>query len=192
MMRFLIEKFSKRVRIRALQRNRFREEMETLRDIFNDAWSENWGFIPFTEAEFVELGYTFRLLLRDEYIQIAEVDGVPAAFMVALPNLNEIFSKLNGNLFPFGWIRLIKKIKYNEIRTGRVPLMGVRKKFQNTPLGVTLAFMVINAPLQYALSQGFQEVEMSWILEDNKSMRGILDSVGSKQYKRYRIYGKTL
>ena len=192
MMRFLIEKFSKRVRIRALQRNRFREEMETLRDIFNDAWSENWGFIPFTEAEFVELGYTFRLLLRDEYIQIAEVDGVPAAFMVALPNLNEIFSKLNGNLFPFGWIRLIKKIKYNEIRTGRVPLMGVRKQFQNTPLGVTLAFMVINAPLQYALSQGFQEVEMSWILEDNKSMRGILDSVGSKQYKRYRIYGKTL
>ena len=180
------------MRIRALQRNRFREEMETLRDIFNDAWSENWGFIPFTEAEFVELGYTFRLLLRDEYIQIAEVDGVPAAFMVALPNLNEIFSKLNGNLFPFGWIRLIKKIKYNEIRTGRVPLMGVRKKFQNTPLGVTLAFMVINAPLQYALSQGFQEVEMSWILEDNKSMRGILDSVGSKQYKRYRIYGKTL
>ena len=112
--------------------------------------------------------------------------------MVALPNLNEIFSKLNGNLFPFGWIRLIKKIKYNEIRTGRVPLMGVRKQFQNTPLGITLAFMVINAPLQYALSQGFQEVEMSWILEDNKSMRGILDSVGSKQYKRYRIYGKTL
>ena len=166
--------------------------MEILRSIFNDAWSDNWGFIPFTEAEFSELGSTFRFLLRDEYIQIAEVDGVPAAFMVALPNLNEIFAKLNGSLFPFGWFQLIKQLKFGGISTGRIPLMGVRKQFQNTPLGATLASMMIDAPRQIGLSRGFREIEVSWILEDNKPMRGMIEKAGIPEYKRYRIFGKTL
>lgn len=70
--------------------------------------------------------------------------------------------------------------------------MGVRKQFQNTPLGMALAFMVIDGPRKSALSAGIREVEMSWILENNKPMRGILDLIGSRQYKRYRIYGRTL
>ncbi len=191
-MRILLSQFSSRIHLRTIRRNIFKKEMEVLRSIFNDAWSNNWGFIPFTEAEFSELGSIFRILLRDEYMQIAEVDGVPAAFMVSLPNLNDVFAKLNGSLFPFGWIRLVKFLKYGEVKTLRVPLMGVRKQFQNTPLGITLAFMVINAPREFALSKGVREAEMSWILEDNKSMRAMLDSIGSKEYKRYRIYGKSL
>ncbi len=191
-MRTLIQRYSKQVQIRPLKRKNFKAEMEILRDIFNDAWSENWGFIPFTEAEFAELGTSLRLLVSDELIQIAEVNGVPAAFIVVLPNLNEVFTQLNGSLFPFGLIKLIKKLKRGEIHTGRVPLMGVRKQFQNTPLGIALACMVINAPKHAAKKRGIKEVELSWILEDNKGMRGILDSIGSKQYKRYRIYGKTL
>jgi hypothetical protein len=166
--------------------------METLRDIFNDAWSENWGFVPFTQAEFAELGSSLRLLVPDEFIRIAEVDGLPAAFMVGLPNLNEIFAELNGSLFPFGWIRMIKHLKSKGVRTGRIPLMGVRKQFQSSPLGMALAIMVIDAPRQIALSRGVQAVELSWILEDNKAMRGILDYLGCREYKRYRIYGKTL
>ncbi len=191
-MQLLVEKFSNRIHLRPLRRNNFKEEIEMLRDIFNDAWSENWGFVPFTEAEFSDLGATFRLLLRDEYIQIAEVDGVPAAFIVGLPNLNEIFAKLDGSLFPFGWIHMIKQLKYGEITTGRVPLMGVRKQFQNTPLGITLAFMVIDAPRKFGFSRGFREMELSWVLEDNKTILGMLDRVGARMYKRYRLYEKTL
>ena len=191
-MRTLIQRYSKKVQIRPLKRKDFKVEMEILRDLFNDAWSENWGFVPFTEAEFAELGSSLRLLVPDELIQIAEVNGVPAAFMVVLPNLNEVFSELNGSLFPFGWIKLIRKLKDNQIHTGRVPLMGVRKQFQNTPLGIALACMVIDAPKQAAKEKGIKEVELSWILENNQGMRGILDSIGSKQYKRYRIYGKML
>jgi hypothetical protein len=192
LMSTLIEKFSKQVRLRTLRRDKFSEEMETLRDIFNDAWSENWGFVPFTEAEFAELGSSLRLLVPDEFIRIAEVDGLPAAFMVGLPNLNEIFAELNGSLFPFGWIRIIKHLKSKGVRTGRIPLMGVRKQFQSSPLGMALAIMVIDAPRQIALSRAVQAVELSWILEDNKAMRGILDYLGCREYKRYRIYGKTL
>lgn len=192
LMNTLIDKFSKQIRLRTLRRDKFSEEMETLRDIFNDAWSENWGFVPFTEAEFAELGSSLRLLVPDEFIQIAEVDGIPAAFMVGLPNLNEIFTRLNGSLFPFGWIRMIRHLKFKGVQTGRIPLMGVRKQFQSSPLGMALAIMVINAPRQMALSRGIQAVELSWILEDNKAMRGILAYLGCREYKRYRIYGKTL
>jgi len=191
-MNILMQRFSSRIHLRTIRRNIFKEEMEVLRSIYNDAWSDNWGFIPFTEAEFSELGSTFRILLRDEYMQIAEVDGFPVAFMVSLPNLNDIFAKLDGSLFPFGWIRMIKFLKYGEVKTLRVPLMGVRKQFQNTPLGITLAFMVIDAPRHFAVSKGLRNADLSWILEDNKPMRTMLDSLGSKEYKRYRIYGKTL
>ena len=191
-MRILLGKFSSRIHLRMIRRNQFKAEMEILRNIFNDAWSDNWGFIPFTEAEFSELGSVFRILLRDEYMWVAEVDGVPAAFLVALPNLNEIFAKFNGNFFPNNWLRLYKNIKYSEFSSIRVPLMGVRKQFQNTPLGIVLAFMVIDAPRQRPLALGVREAELSWILEDNRSMRTMLNSIGSKEYKRYRIYGKKL
>jgi hypothetical protein len=192
LMSALIAKFSDQVRLRPLRRNKFSEEMEILRDIFNDAWSENWGFVPFTKAEFAELGTSLRLLVPDDCIQIAEVDGVPSAFMVALPNLNEIFAELDGSLFPFGWVKLSRIKSRGAVRTGRIPLMGVRKRFHNTPLGMTLAFMVIDAPKKLARAVGVQAVELSWILEDNKPMRTILESLGCRQYKRYRIYGKTL
>lgn len=191
-MQVLIDRLASKITLRTLQRNNFDEEMETLRDIFNDAWSDNWGFIPFTREEFAELGTSLRLLLPDEFIQIAEVDGKAAAFMVGLPNLNEVLIELNGSLFPFGWLKMIKKIRNHEIKTGRIPLMGVRKQFHNTPLGLALACLVIDAPRQAGIARGIEEVEMSWILEDNVAMRSILDSIGSKQYKRYRIYGKTL
>ncbi|MEK6736088.1 MAG: N-acetyltransferase [Pseudomonadota bacterium] len=191
-MQTLINKFSSQIHLRPLRRDKFNEEMEILRDIFNDAWSDNWGFIPFTEAEFEELGNSLRLLLPDDFIQIAEVNGKPAAFMVVLPNLNEVLTELNGRLFPFGWLKLIRRIRNREIRTGRIPLMGVRKQFRGTPLGIALACLVIEAPRKAGLAYGIRDVEMSWILEDNMAMRGILDSIGSKQYKRYRIYGKTL
>lgn len=191
-MKTIIKRFSSQITLRTLRRDQFDAEMEILRDIFNDAWSENWGFIPFTQEEFAELGSSLRLLLPDDYIQIAEVDGKPAAFMVGLPNLNEVLMELNGSLFPFGWLKLIKKIRNREISTGRIPLMGVRKKYQNTPVGIALAAMVIDAPRKAGLARGIREVEMSWILEDNVAMRHILDKIGSEPYKRYRIFGKTL
>ncbi len=191
-MQQLNKRYAGRIRVRTIRRKQFAAEMEILRDIFNDAWSENWGFVPFTQEEFAELGNSLKFFVADEYIQIAEVDGYPAAFMAILPNLNEVFAELNGSLFPFGWYKLIRRLKKHEIRTARVPLMGVRKRFHSTSLGMALAFLVIHTPRQIGLDNGIEGVELSWILEDNKPMRRILDHLGSKVYKRYRIFGKTL
>lgn len=188
----VVKRFKKRVKLRPLRRKQFKEEMEILRDIFNDAWSRNWGFIPFTEAEFADVGTSLRLFVPDDFIQIAEVDGKPACFLVLLPNLNEVINEIEGRLLPLGWLRLIRRTRRRDFRTGRVALMGVRKQYQSTPLGLALAFQVIDAARDAALKYGLEGVEMSWILEDNKPMRSMLEHLGCLQYKRYRLYEKTL
>jgi hypothetical protein len=188
----IVDRYKKKIHLRCLRRKKFKEELEILRDIFNDAWSNNWGFIPFSKEEFAELGNSLRFFIPDEFIQIAEIDGTAVAFIVLLPNLNEVLMELNGKLFPFGWAKVLKAIKNKNIRTGRVPLMGVRKKFQNSPLGMALSFLVCSAARDHAVKKGMEGVEMSWILENNKGMRSVLDNVGSVEYKRYRIYEKTI
>lgn len=191
-MKTLAARFDKRIRLRTLRRDRFAEEMEILRDIFNDAWSNNWGFIPFSREEFAELGNSLKFFIPDDFVQIVELDGEPVTFAVLLPNLNEVLTRLNGKLFPWGWLELYRSVKRYNFTTGRLPLMGVRKAYQNSTLGMTLAMMSCNALRDSASRTGIQAVEMSWILENNKGMRSILDNIGGREYKRYRIYEKNI
>ena len=191
-MQTLVDRFGKSVRLRGLNRKKFKQELETLRDIFNDAWSDNWGFVPFTREEFAELGTSLRLFVPDDFIRIAEHQGKAVAFIVILPNLNEVLHDLGGNLFPSGLFKLINALRKRRIRTGRIPLMGVRKELQNTPLGVALALLVIHNLRQPVIDRGIEGVELSWILEDNQGMRSILERAGSRLYKTYRIYRKQL
>jgi hypothetical protein len=165
---------------------------EVMRQIFNDAWEHNWSFVPLAEAEWRDTVTTLAKLMPDEYIQIAEYDGEPVAFIVALPNLNEAARDLGGRLLPFGWLKLLWRLKVRHPRTARVPLMGVRQSFQHSRLGPTLAFMVIDAVRQALHQRGVRDVEMGWILEDNDGMRNIIETIGGQAYKRYRMYEKEL
>jgi hypothetical protein len=191
-MRAVIKKAARRVRIRSLRRKRFSEELVILREIFEDAWSQNWGFVPFTEAEFEHLGKSLKFLVPDEYVQIAEVEGSPDAMIIGLPDVNEAIRDLNGRLFPFGWLKLLWRLKVTHPRTARVPLMGVRQRHHNSLLGAALAIMVVERVRRLGAKYGAKEVELSWILDDNVGMQNILESLGGVMYKRYRIYGKEL
>jgi hypothetical protein len=191
-----LEALSKRVAgkvtVRTMRRDRFNEELEIIRDIFEDAWSENWGYIPFTPAEFTELGKNLKFLVDSESVRIAELDGEPAAMIVLFPNINEAIKDLNGRLLPFGWLKLLWRLKVVGLKSARVPLLGVRRRYHGSMLGAALALMVI-APLHVrARKKGVMEVDMSWILEQNQGMRKITESVGCDLYKRYRIYQKDL
>jgi hypothetical protein len=166
--------------------------MKIVENIFNDAWSENWGFIPYTEAEFKQLAKDFKLILDFNLLKIAEVDGVPAAFMATVPNINEAIHDLNGRLLPFGWLKLLWRLKVRYPQTARIPFMGVRKQYHGSLLGAALAFMVIIDGQPYGIKRGIKKVELSWILEDNKGTRDIIESLGAVVYKRYRIYSKDL
>jgi hypothetical protein len=188
----LISRVSGRVRLRRMRRWKFAEDLAIIKDIFEDAWSNNWGFVPFTTEEFSELGKNLKLLVPLDYIRIAEVDGEPAAMMALFPNLNEAIRDLDGRLLPFGWLKLLWRLKVSGVKTGRVPLMGVRRRFQGGRLGATLALMLITSLQTSSREHGMEDVEMSWILESNKGVRNIIESIGGKPYKRYRIYQKDL
>ena len=114
------------------------------------------------------------------------------AFIVALPNLNEAIADLKGKLLPFGWAKLLWRLKVRHPRTARIPLMGVRQEFQQSRLGPTLAFLVIDAVRKALHANGVENVEMGWILEDNMGMRNIIETIGGEAYKRYRVYDRAV
>ncbi|WP_296598554.1 dATP pyrophosphohydrolase [Phenylobacterium sp.] len=178
--------------LRELDMKRFDEEVRTLTGILNDAWSENWGFTPTTEAETKALASTLKLLIDRRLAWFAEIDGEPAGFMILLPNINEAIADLKGKLFPFGFVKLLWRLKVKGPKTGRVPLMGVKKKFAGTLRGQLLPFQLIDAVAQAARKLGYERYELSWILEDNTAMRRICDAGGAKVYKTYRLYEKAL
>lgn len=191
-MQRLLAASMKRIRIHPLDRAHFDENLEVLRDIFNDAWAGNWGFLPFTHEEFEDMGRSLKLLLVPELIQVAEVDGEPAGFIVAMPNINEIIRNFHGHLLPFGWAKLLWGLKVRFPHTARVPLMGVRRKFHDTRLGPGLAFLMIDTVRRHLAARGVKDVETSWVLEDNAAMCDIIKAIGGVAYKRYRVYERAL
>jgi hypothetical protein len=178
------------IRIRPIDRSKFDAEMQILRQIFNDAWANNWGFVPFTEHEFTELGKQLKFLVPSDLIYIAEINDEPCAFIVGVPNIHEAIAPLKGRLLPFGWLRLLWKLKVTGTRTARVPLMGVRQQYHLTRQGPVLALLLIEALKASFVRRNIEALEMSWILETNAGMRGILERIGAKAYKRYRLYEK--
>ena len=180
------------VTLRMLDMSRFDAEVRSLTEILNDAWSGNWGFTPTTEAETAQLAKSLKMLVDRRLVWYADIDGELAGFIAVLPNVNEAIRDLGGSLLPFGWAKLLWRLKVRGVRSGRVPLMGVRRKFHSTRRGQLLPFLLIDAVRRQADALGYREVELSWILEDNGPMRSILEAAGSEIYKTYRIYEKSL
>jgi len=183
---------SGRIRIRPVRMKQVHEEVAILSEIFNDAWSQNWNFVPFTPAEFDDLGKSLKLFVPPEFVQIAEVDGRPAAMIVIVPNVGECIRDLNGRLLPFGWARLLWRLKRHGPRSARVALMGVRKEYHRSSLATALAFGLINAVRQPVLDHHLERLELSWTLEDNHPMRRIKERIGARKYKTYRLYEKAI
>lgn len=180
------------INIRHLRMRSLKDEVAIIVDIFNDAWVDNWGMVPFTEAEAGALASTLRPIIVPDMVGIAEIDGEPMGMFIALPNLNEAIHDLNGRLLPFGWAKLIWRLKIAGVKTARVPLMGIRKEYQGTMLGSAITFGLIKVIFDNAARRGIEGGELSWILEDNAPMRRVIEGVGAKVYKTYRLYQKQI
>ena len=182
-----------RIRIRNVDKTKFDEEAAIILSILNDAWSDNWGFVPLTPPEIKDVGVKLKPIVFNDLIRIAEVDGKPVAFMITLPDLNEAIMPLRGNLLPFGWAKLLLWLRRPRVKTMRVPLMGVLKELQSSRLASQLAFMMIEYIKQASVANyGATRGEIGWILEDNQGMRSIAEAIECTINKRYWIYGKTL
>jgi len=183
---------SARLQFRAIRMKELLKDMAAIGAIFNDAWSENWSFVPFTDAELAELAQVLRHFVPEGLVQTAFVDDEAAAFIVILPNLNEIITDLNGRLLPFGWLKRLWRLKVRGTRSGRVALMGVRKKFQNSAVAMGLVFGLFDAVTETVRANRIEKMELSWVLEDNEAMLHIERRLGGVPYKTYRIYDKAL
>lgn len=182
-----------RIRIRRVNKARFNEEAALILGILNDAWSENWGFVPLTDAEIAYVGKKLKPIVYEDLIMVADYDGEPVAFMIVLPDVNEKLREFGGSLLPFNWAKLLWWLRKPKVRTTRVPLMGVVKRLQSSRMASQLAFMMIefirrNAIAHYGASRG----EIGWILDDNQGMNAIADAIHSHINKDYWVYEKTL
>ncbi|GAA4028479.1 hypothetical protein GCM10022281_04260 [Sphingomonas rosea] len=189
---------SGRIRIRAVDKKRYAEDSRTILELLNDAWSDNWGFVPLTEAEIAYAGKKLKPIIYEDLVCIAEVKndaGVfePAAFMITIPDLNELTRDLNGELFPFGFVKLLWRMRKPKVKRMRVPLMGVAKKYQGGRLSAQLAFMMIERNRVASTGPyGATHGEFGWVLEDNQGMLSIAQLPGAEVNKTYRIYEKAL
>ena len=188
----LVSRYQERIVLRNVNKKQFDRDIKIMMDIFNNAWSNNWGFIPFTLKEFIHLGKEMLQLIPADHFKIAELDGEPVGMVAGLPNFNQITRDLNGKLLPFGFIKLLWRLKFSPPTTGRVALMGIKQQYQNQLIGSALAFLLIKEIKQVARNTGVTEHEMSWVLEDNTRLNKILESLGGKRYKTYRVYEKRL
>ncbi len=182
-----------RITTRKVDKSRWDEDAAIVLSILNDAWSDNWGFVPFTPEEVAYAGKKLKTIIKEDLNMIAEVDGRPVAFMLVFPDMNDALAKIDGKLFPFGWFHMLRWLRNPQGAGMRVPLMGVLKEFQNSRLASQLAFMMISQIRETANSKyNSTRAEIGWILEDNQGMVAIADAIGSKINREYAIYEKAL
>lgn len=175
------------VTIRPLNMRDFEGDVDRIKEVYNAAWARNWGFVPMTEAEFAHMAREMKPVVDPNLCHIAELDGEPIGFALALPNLNEALRHLkDGRLFPFG---IFKFLWYSRrIKSMRVITAGFKPGYQHQGLGPALYLRTYLEGLKKRYTSG----EESWILEDNVEMRRALEKMGAEAYKVYRLYERAL
>jgi len=182
-----------KIRVRMVDKSKFNDEARIILSLLNEAWSSNWGYVPLTESEIAYAGKKLKPIIYNELVRIAEIDGEPVAFMLTIPDINELIKDLNGELFPFGFVKLLWRLRKPRPKRARVPLMGVARKLHHSRMASMLAFMLIEFTRRDCVGKfGIEIGEFGWILEDNKGMLSIAELPGARVNHRYRIFEKTL
>jgi hypothetical protein len=182
-----------RIRIRNVDKSQFARDSAIILNLLNDAWSDNWGFVPLTDAEIAYAGKKLKPIIFEDLVRIAELDGEPVAFMLTIPDINEMIADLNGELFPFGFAKLLWRLRKPKVKRIRVPLMGVTKRLHGTRLAGQIAYTLIEYIRRACVDHyGVKQGEFGWVLEDNQGMMSIAELPGATINHRYRVYRKAL
>jgi len=181
------------IALRNFDMRRYREEIELLVDIYNDAWSDSWGFVPFSTAEIDALAAELRPFFRNEYGRFLLIDGTEVGFAVALPDLNGIIAPFHGRLLPFNWAKLVWAMKFETWRSARIPFLGVRRAWRTTPRGSALVVLLVrDLVLQAASKYDLDWAEYSWVRETDTRMVSLGEAIAGPPAKTYRIYRQTI
>jgi hypothetical protein len=170
------------VSVRPLSKKHFERDMRIFRDVYNSAWSKNWGFIPLTDEELVYMGMNLKPVLVPDLTLIAEKNGEPVGFMGMLPDFNLVLKEMKGRLNP---VSIIKSFIYSrKIRDLRMLLLGIKYEQRNRGIDALL----LREGFKGVKQGGYKRVEFSWILEDNIPVQRLVEMIGGRLYKKYRIY----
>jgi GNAT superfamily N-acetyltransferase len=172
--------------VRRVDLHAFDGEMAVLWDLYHRIWERNWGFVPMSRAEFDAQARDLKRIAHPSLMHIAEIDGVPAGFVLALPDVNVAIQACGGRLLPFGWWRFLRALR--RVRKIRVITLGVLPELRKRGIEALL----LHAVISQGIAAGFDACEASWILEDNRDMLAPLEALGHVAYRRYRIYSKAL
>lgn len=180
------------VKSRPLDPKHVERDVQIVTDIFNDAWSENWGFVPLTKSEVAKMAQDFKLILDPEITRLVMIDGEPAAVAVALPNLNELIRDLHGSLFPLGLPKLLWRLKVTGPKSGRLVILGIRKKYRHIRKYAPLSAFMFAELHDSGKKRGYEWGELGWTLDDNGPVNAAIRVMGAKLYKKYRVFEKDL
>jgi GNAT superfamily N-acetyltransferase len=165
----------------------FKNEMERIKKIYAEAWSENWGAVPLTDEEFDRIVGELRLIYDRDLFFIAEYDGEPAGMSLVLPDMNQALKKAGGRLFPLG---LLKMLWYKrKINAWRMPILGVRQEHRLRGIEVVFVCRTYDVAKK---NRNYRKGELSWVLESNTAANALLKRLGARRSKTYRIYEKPL
>jgi GNAT superfamily N-acetyltransferase len=171
-----------RMTIRPIRMDDFDAEVARVFEVYNAAWSHNWGFVPMTKEEFFAMGKEMKMLLDPGLVLLGETPKGLAGFALALPDANEAIKHAKGRLFPFGLLKILYHKR--SIRNVRVIALGVLEEYRSEAIAAGLYTELI----RHARAKGYEGCESSWILEDNVLMNRSMEALGAKHYKTYRIY----
>lgn len=159
--------------------------LELAREVYNEAWRGNWGFLPLSREEFHFEARGFRPLLERDFCWVATRGGAPAGFILSVRDVNPVIQAIGGRLLPFGILRF--PFLYRKVSRMRVLALGIVPEFRNRGLETAL----IHASASAAMRRGITACEMSWVLEDNSAMTRLADALGGRVSRRYRIYRRS-
>jgi hypothetical protein len=180
------------IKLRSLKKSRLEAELKVILEIYNDAWEGKWGFVPAVPDEVAKMAEDLALVIDEDLAFIAEIEGRPVGMCILLPNLNECIPDLDGALFPFGWAKLLWRLKVTRPKSARLMLLGIRKELRNVRRYMPLSVVMYAEVLARGRAKGYQWAELSWTREDDSPINSGIANMGAKIYKRYRVYERGL
>ena len=190
--RLLESEAARGITVRRLDKKHLARDAAIMGRLYNDAWADNWGFVPITEPDIAAMVKELRPMIRPEHLVLVERDGVPVGFALVLPNIYDIVGDLGGAPGPLGWIRLVSRLLRNRFVSGRVILLGIAASLRGTTLGAMMPSLIIAELMRRGRDMPFRTVELGWILEDNWRMRRLIERLSPRPNKVFRLYERGL
>ena len=196
----LTHKFAEKTRalpnvtIRQMSKAHIRREAGIIQEVYNEAWTNNFNFTPFTDLELEVIATEYKMFIDTELTYVAEVDGKPAAILFAIPDINELIRDFKGELMrnPINLAKLLWRLKFNRPKNARLILLGVKNEFRASRKYGALAAVLYEEISKRGSARGYGGGELSWTVEDNTLINRGIERMGAKVYKTWRVYEKTL